>query len=175
MTSAPSLIGTWVGLPKGASIPASPPECIWYVVDDSTCVYEQQTEMGPMISWFQYWIHEGGILRYPLSETTRAMFKSGADDVPLELEATHLTMNGYRFNRVSGLPLPDRFDVFPGTRPDESGTPLPHFFRSNLRDHLPEPPKAQINKTVGELPATAPESKLDEKAKPQSESKLASR
>ena len=143
MTSAPLLIGSWVPLAKGTSISASPPECIWHVVDDSTCVYEQQTEMGLMISWFQYWIHEEGILRYPLCENTRAMYKSGAEYVPLALEASYLTMHGCRFDRVSGLPVPDRVDIFPGTRPDENGIPVPHFFRGNLCDPLPEPPKGE--------------------------------
>lgn len=69
------------------------------------------------------------------------MFKEGAEYVPIVLEATHLTMNGYRFDRVDALPVPDRFDVFPGTRPDENGSPIPHSFRSMILDHLPEPPK----------------------------------
>ena len=143
MTPGPSLIGTWVGLPKDSCIPASPPECRWHVVDDCTCVYEQQTEMGLMISWFQYWLHEEGILRYPLSKTTRAMFKSGAEYVPLALEDTHLTMNGYRFIRVAEMNLPERVDIFPGTRPDENGTPIPHFFRGSVCEHLPAPPKGE--------------------------------
>ena len=83
MNAAPSLIGTWVSLPKGASIPATPPECIWHVLDHRTCVYERQTDMGLLISWYQYWLHEDGILRFPLSETTRAMFKGGAEYVPI--------------------------------------------------------------------------------------------
>ena len=143
MTAAPSLIGTWVSLPKGASFPATPPECIWHVLDHRTCVYESQTDMGLLISWYQYWLHEDGILRFPLSETTRAMFKAGAEYVPIVVEATHLTMNGYRFNRVAELPIPDRLDVFPGTRPDENGSPIPHSFRCKLQDHLPGPPKGQ--------------------------------
>lgn len=143
MSDAPSLIGTWVSTPKGSSIPASPPECIWHVVDHNTCVYEQQTERGLLISWFQYWLHEEGILRYPLTKTTRAMFKSGAEYVPIALEASQLSMNGYRFNRVAGLPLPEFFDVFPGTLPDKNGTPIPHFLRSSVCDHLLEPPKSE--------------------------------
>jgi hypothetical protein len=139
MTSAPSMIGTWVSLPKGAGIPSSPPECIWHVVDDSTCVYEQQTEMGLMISWFQYWCHEEGILRYPLSKATRPMFKS-AEYVPILVADTHLIMNGYRFNRVDPLPIPERYDVLPGTRPDENGIRIPIRIRSKVRDHLSEPP-----------------------------------
>jgi hypothetical protein len=143
MISATSLIGTWVGLPKGSTVPTSPPECIWHVVDDSTCVYEQQTEMGLMTSWFQYWLHEDGILRYPLSKTTRSMFKAGAEYVPIVFEASHLTMNGYRFNRVGELPIPDRFDVFPGTRPGADGSPIPHFLRSKVLENLPEPPNGE--------------------------------
>jgi hypothetical protein len=143
MTSATSLIGTWIGLPKGSRIPTCPPECIWHVVDDGTCVYEQQTEMGLMISWFQYWLHEGGILRFPLSKTTRSMFQKGAEYVPIALEASHLTMNGYRFNRVGELPMPDRFDLFPGTRPGVDGSPIPHFLRSKVLEHLPEPPNGE--------------------------------
>jgi hypothetical protein len=141
MASTPSLIGTWAALAKEAGGPSRPPECIWHVIDDSTCVYEQRTEMGLMISWFQYWLHEDGILRYPLTKMTRSMFrKSGAEYVPFELEATHLTMNGYRFDRVGELPIPDRFDIFPGTRPDDNGSPIPHSFRSKVLDHLKEPP-----------------------------------
>jgi hypothetical protein len=141
MTAAPSLIGTWIGRPKGSSIPSSPPECIWHVVDCSTCVYEQQTEMGLMVSWFQYWLHEEGILRYPLTKTTRSMYrKGGSEYVPIIFEGTHLTMHEYRFDRAGELPIPDRFDIFPGTRPDESGSPIPHSFRSKVLDHLPEPP-----------------------------------
>ena len=143
MTSAASLIGTWVSVPKGAIDPSSPPECIWHVLDDSTCVYEQQTDMGVMISWFQYWRHEEGILRYPLSKTTRSMFKGGAEYLPITSEDTHLTMNGYRFNRVGELPIPDRFDVFPGTRPDANGSPVPHSFRGKIREHLLEPPNGE--------------------------------
>ena len=139
MTTAPSLIGTWVSLPKGASIPATPPECIWHILDHSTCVYEQQTDMGLMVSWFQYWLHENGLLRYPLSEMTRYLFK-GAEYVPIVLEATHLTMNGYRFNRAGELPVPDRFDVLPGRRPVENGSLIPDSFRSKLQGHLPGPP-----------------------------------
>jgi hypothetical protein len=169
MTSATSLIGTWVGLPKGSSVPTSPPECIWHVVDDSTCVYEQQTQMGLMISWFQYWLHEDGILRYPLSKTTRSMFKGGAEYVPIVLEATHLTMNGYRFNRVGVLPIPDRYDVFPGTRPDEIGSPIPHSFRSKVLEHMSEPPNGE--QAGAGQPATRPESKPegDENLNPESE------
>jgi hypothetical protein len=99
--------------------------------------------MGLMISWFQYWLHEGGILRFPLSKTTRSMFQKGAEYVPIALEASHLTMNGYRFNRVGELPMPDRFDVFPGTRPGVDGSPIPHFLRSKVLEHLPEPPNGE--------------------------------
>ena len=137
------LIGTWIGLPNGSSVPASPPDCIWHVLDDGTCVYEQQTEVGLMISWFQYWPHEGGILRYPLSKGVRSLFHGKAQYVPIELADTHLTMNGYRFNRVGVMPIPDRFDVNPGTRPNANGAPIPTFFRNKLQDLLLEPPTGE--------------------------------
>lgn len=140
-----SLIGTWVSLLKDPRSSDDRPDCIWHVIDEKTCVYEQATEMGLMISWFQYWPHVDGIRRYPLSKTARSMFKTGAGFVPLELEAAHLTMNGYRFVRSRGLPVPQRFDVFPGTRPDESGSRVPFCFRGKLLDHLTEPPKDDVS------------------------------
>jgi hypothetical protein len=79
------------------------------------------------------------------------MFKGGANYVPIALEANHLIVDGYRFNRVAGLPIPDRFDVFPGTRPDENGTPKPYSFKDKVCDHLPEPPNGhQADSTNGE-------------------------
>ncbi len=169
MTSPRSLVGTWVGRPKGSSDPGSPQECTWHVVDDSTCVYEQQTGMGLMISWFQYWRIEDGILRFPLSKTTRSMFKGGAQFVAIELENSHLMMNGYRFHRVSDLPVPDRHDVFPGTRPDENGTPVPHSFTSRVMEHLPEPPNGE--QAGSERAATRSQSKSgdDDQAQPGAE------
>jgi hypothetical protein len=71
------------------------------------------------------------------------MFKAGAEHVPIVLEAAHLTMNGYRFNRVGELTIPDRFDVLPGTRPGADGSPIPHFLRSKVLEHLPEPPNGE--------------------------------
>ena len=144
MVLSGSLLGTWVSL---LTVPGSSddrPDCIWHVVDEATCVYEQWTEMGLMISWFQYWLHADGILRYPLSNTARSMFKAGAGFVPLELQADHLTMNGYRFSRSSGLTVPERFDVFPGTRPDESGSRIPFSFRGKILHHLTEPPTDEL-------------------------------
>ena len=139
MNSALSLIGTWVAHSMESSDPNSQPECIWHVLDGSTCVYEQQTEMGLMISWFQYWCHEEGILRYPLSKATRPMFEF-AEYVPILVADAHLIMNGYRFDRAESLPVPDPFDVLPGTRPGENGIPIPIRIRSKIRDHLSEPP-----------------------------------
>lgn len=136
-----SLLGTWVSLLKAHRSSEGRPDCIWHVIDEKTCVYEQWTGMGLMISWFQYWLQADGILRYPLSKTARSMFKTGAGFVPLEWEATHLTMNGYRFARSSGLTVPERFDVFPGTRPDESGSRIPFSFRGKVLDHLTVPPR----------------------------------
>ena len=71
------------------------------------------------------------------------MFKGGAEYVPIALEDTHLTMNGYKFKRVGELPIPDRFDVFPGTRLDANGSPIPYSFRGKVRQHLPEPPNGE--------------------------------
>lgn len=139
-----SLLGTWVSLLKDPGSSDERPDCIWHVVDEKTCVYEQRTEMGLMVSWFQYWLHADGILRYPLSKTARSMFKGGAVFVPLELEAVHLTMNGYRFARSSGLRVPERFDVFPGTRPDDRGSPIPFCFRGEVLEHLTDPPSDEL-------------------------------
>jgi len=74
------------------------------------------------------------------------MFKS-AEYVPISVADTHLIMNGYRFDRVEILPVPDRFDVLPGTRPDENGIPVPIRIRSKVRDHLSEPPKGEQDGT----------------------------
>jgi hypothetical protein len=162
-----------MGLPKRFRDPGSPQECLWHVLDDSTCVYEQQTGMGLMISWFQYWRLEDGILRFPLSKTTRAMFKGGAQFVPIEWEDSHLTMNHYRFHRVDDVPVPDRYDVFPGTRPNENGTPVPHSFRSRVLDHLPEPPNGEWPSS--EQVATRSQSDSEDDDQPQPESKGRSR
>lgn len=137
------LIGTWVSLPGESNTPSCPPGCIWRVLDESTCVYEQQTDMGIMISWFQYWPQEGGILRYPLCKGTRSIFKGKAEQVQMEWGETHIIMNGYRFVRVDELPPPDRFDVYPGTRPDANGKPIPHSVKSKLQDLLSEPPNGE--------------------------------
>gem|GEM_PF-7066220 len=103
--------------------------------------------MGMMIAWFQYWPHEDGILRYPLGKTARSLW-AAAEYVPIALEASHLTMHEYRFDRVAKLPIPDRFDVFPGTRPDENGSPIPHSFRTKVQEYLPEPPK-EAERVIG--------------------------
>jgi hypothetical protein len=173
MISPQPLAGTWMGLPEGASDPGSPQVCTWHVLDESTCVYEQQTEMGLMIAWFQYWRVEDGILRFPLSKTTRAMFKRGAQFVRIQLEDSCLMMNNYRFHRVDALPVPDRYDVFPGTRPDENGSAVPHSFRSRVSEHVPEPPNGEC---VGsEQAATRSRSDSADDDQPQPESKGSSR
>jgi hypothetical protein len=55
MSDKNSLIGTWVSIYEDCRIPGNLLKCIWHVLDDTTCVYEQQTEVGFMILWFQYW------------------------------------------------------------------------------------------------------------------------
>ena len=98
--------------------------------------------MGLLVSWFQYWVKEGGILTYPLSATTRSMCKA-AVYVPITLESGYLLSNGQRLNLVKGLSIPERFDLFPGTRPDENGQPIPFTFKGKLQGYLPDPPKGE--------------------------------
>ena len=107
------------------------PSCIWHVIDDRTCVYEQRIDMGVLISWFQYWTTTNGILIYPLSESTRSMFKV-ACHVPIALQCESLVANGYRFDRAFNLPIPKRIDLFPGTRPDENGHPIPTSLQASF-------------------------------------------
>jgi hypothetical protein len=81
-----------------------------------------------------------GILRYPLSKTSRSMFKDGAEFVPVALEDNHLIMNEYEFKLTDNLPIPDRYNVFPGARIDENGVPKLHSFKKEVCEHLEEPP-----------------------------------
>ncbi len=118
------------------------PSCIWHVIDDRTCIYEIRTDIGIVTSWFQYWPDAEGILRYPLSKTTRSTFKI-AQRVPIELKSGYLVVNGYRFDRAKDLPIPPRIDRFPGTRPDENGHPIPTKFKCELLDYVSEPPKVE--------------------------------
>ena len=142
MEPSTSLLGSWVS-PSGDHCASDDvPNCIWHVVDDRTCVYEQRTEMGLLVSWFQYWADAGGILRYPLGESTRSMFRP-AQHVPITVEADHLLVNGHRFERVRGLPIPERCDLMPGTRPDKNGNPTPHTFKSKLQEYLTHPPRGE--------------------------------
>ncbi len=67
-----------------------------------------------------------------------------AEYVPVILEPNHLMMNGHQFNRVEGIPIPERFDVLPGTGSDENGISFPQTFRSELQDYLSEPPREVI-------------------------------
>ncbi len=141
MNLYPSLLGSWVNLPEDRFASNDVSNCVWHVVDERTCVYEQRTEMGIMVSWFQYWAHEGGFFRFPLSNNSRSMFKT-AEYVSVTVGFDHLLMNGCRFDLVRGLAIPERYDLFPGTRPDENGCPAPHTFKAKLQEHLPNPPGA---------------------------------
>jgi hypothetical protein len=142
MVSTPSLIGTWVFIPNELDAQHGTRECVLHILDNRTCVYEQQTDMGLMVSWFQYWHHEEGILRYPLTNATRPMFDS-AEFIPVTVSDTHLIMNGHRLDRVDGLPIPEPFDILPGTRPNDNGDPIPTKWRSKVRDYLDKPPQGE--------------------------------
>lgn len=142
MNADRSLLGTWISLSLDSGSAAAGAECVWHVVDDTTCVYEMRTGSGLMISWFQCWPCEGGILRFPLGKITRQMFKGAAEFVPIAWDESGLTMNGFRFERVEELPVPERNDVYPGLRPGEDGSAVGHSFVSEILDHLPEPPMA---------------------------------
>lgn len=140
MKKMPKFLGAWISLPSDENEMSDFGTCTWHVVDHQTCVYEQEVPMGMSVSWFQYWETEEGLLRYPLSKTGRSMFKV-AESVAIKLESDSLLMNGYRFDRTTGLALPDRIDFFPGTRPDENGDPIRCRFKGELLDHLAEPPR----------------------------------
>ena len=128
--------------------------CVWHVVDHQTCAYEHHLDTGLLVSWFQYWVVEGGILQFPLSETTRWMFTT-AVCVSITLESGYLLMNGHRLNRVHGLSIPERFDLFPGTRPDENGQHRPYTFKRKLQGHLTDPPKGELGEGGKASPATS--------------------
>lgn len=141
MNPSHSLIGSWAS----ESIVASTEDvaqCIWHVIDERTCVYEQQTDMGRLVAWFQYWTVTGAILRFPLSSGTRSLFKA-AERIPIEFESNVLIMKGHKFKRTNGLPIPERFDLSPGERRDESGNPIPQNYISALQDYLSEPPTSE--------------------------------
>jgi hypothetical protein len=82
------------------------------------------------------------------------MFKV-AEHVAIKVEPDHIVMNGYRFNRAVDFPIPDRFDVFPATRPDEKGHPRPFSFKNKLQEYLAEPPK-NANKADMATPSKPP-------------------
>ncbi len=154
MNTHPSLLGSWVSFGENPQASDDVPDCTWHVVDNRTCVYEQRTEMGLSISWFQYWQDADGILRYPLCKTTRSMFKT-AEYVPIQIDSAHLIMNGYRFELVAGLSVPERRDHFPGARPDEDGLPTPHTSKARLQEYLSDPPIGEQEATDGN-PKAAP-------------------
>jgi len=141
MESNLNLLGTWASHADDPNSTSGSPACVCHFVDDQTYVLLHRVEMGQLITWFQYWPAEGGILFYPLSQGARAMFKT-AEYVPIIRKSDHLLVKGHRFDQVSGLPLPERCDHFPGTRPDEHGRPVPHTFKGKLLDPLPFPPAA---------------------------------
>jgi hypothetical protein len=76
--------------------------------------------------------------------------------VPITLGSGYLLMNGHRLNLVNGLSIPERIDLFPGTRPDDSGLPIPHTFKGKLQEHLPDPPKANTGRLATASPSPAP-------------------
>lgn len=141
MESNLNLLGTWASHADDPNSTSDSPACVCHFVDDQTYVLLHRGEMGLLITWFQYWPAEGGILSYPLSQGSRVMFKT-AVYAPIIRESDHLLVNGQRFDQVSGIPLPERCDHFPGTRPDEHGRPVPHTFKGKLLDHLSLPPLA---------------------------------
>jgi hypothetical protein len=137
-----SLLGSWIQTSDEDKSHGGVPSCIWHVIDNRTCVYEIRTDIGIVTSWFQYWPDNEGILQYPLSKTTRSTFKL-AQRIPIELKSEYLVMNGYRFERAKDLPIPPRNDLFPGTRPDENGHPIPTEFKSDLQDYVSDPPRGE--------------------------------
>jgi hypothetical protein len=139
MKTSFSLHGSWVSKSADDTLHGYSPNCIFHVIDDRTCVYEQRIDFGIMITWFQYWTSPDGILRYPLSGMGRSLFKV-AESVLITLRSKYLIMNGHRFDRACDLPIPERFDRFPGTRPDENGLPIPTHFKCKLLEYLAEPP-----------------------------------
>lgn len=133
-----SLIGTWVS-ELFVESSESTPACIWHVIDERTYVVDQYSDMGRVITWYQYWLEPEAILRFPLSASTRSMFKA-AVRMPLLVESDCIILDGHRFISAEGFPAPERMDHFPGIRPDENGRSIPCVFKASLQDYFPDPP-----------------------------------
>jgi hypothetical protein len=143
MESTLPLIGSWVVVESGdGSQPESTRRTIWHVLDHQTCVYQQWTDYGWLISWFQYWPVEGGILQYSLSKFGRNLFKT-PKYVPITFQSDHLVSKGHKLIRATNLPIPERYDLHPGRRPDVNGNQIPNDLRFPLQPLLPEPPRAK--------------------------------
>lgn len=123
--------------------PGQPPEvrfCVWHFVDDRTCAVEQETELGPLVSWFQYWEEPGAIFRYPLSELTRRMFDGAERYAIRQEEDGSLWIKAHRFELSADLPLPERHDLIPSTRPGKDGQREQCPFKCRLEDYLDSMP-----------------------------------
>jgi hypothetical protein len=134
------LRGSWKHATEHTSPSGQVLNMFWHFEDERTCVVETETHMGLQISWFQYWRDTKGLLRYPLSKTVRASFKT-AERILIEVCDQGLLINNYQFGPVADVKFPDRYDLFPGTRTNENGDIVPFTFKNSLLEYLRKPPK----------------------------------
>ncbi len=127
------ILGSWIHTPGQSDTHKISHKCAWHFIDSNTTVTEVNLDEGLMVSWFQYWPAENGILRYPLGRTTRAFFKI-AEYFPLHIEDETIVINGYMFKPLIGRKIPPRWDFHPGGEKNE------HGFRSPLEPPLDSPP-----------------------------------
>jgi hypothetical protein len=134
------IIGCWYFDPGSVEDPEIRKSCAIHILDDWTYVVEQNTEEGLMVSWFQYWLIEKGILSYPLSELTRQGFRA-ASEIEVSRNGECLTFRGYVMTPLKERKLPPRKDRFPGSMPKEGGGRKDASFSRSLEELLEAPPK----------------------------------
>ncbi|MEO0415285.1 MAG: hypothetical protein AAF226_10075 [Verrucomicrobiota bacterium] len=115
------------------------PKTAFHFVDDSTFVIESNLEEGLLVNWYQYWMTETGIIRYPLGSSARSLFDGGEEKTIIH-NTDHILIDGFFMLPLTGRDVPPRCDFLPGSKPDEHGTIVPHTFKSKLGEPLDKPP-----------------------------------
>ncbi len=136
-----NLKGSWIYDPDKCPNVKKGPKTVFHFVGNSTYVMEIDLDEGLMVTWFQYWFTDKGIIRYPLSEHTRAMYNQGEEQV-LTVSEGKLIVDGFLMTPLCGRAIPPQCDFIPGSKLDEHGNRVPKTFRSKLLPPIDKPPIA---------------------------------